>query len=204
MKSSTKPFSQACENNRKPILSVLQRVFNNCHHVLEIGSGSGQHAVFFAAKLQQLCWQTSDLPINHTGINLWIDDYPQDNLRRPLALDVDQEHWPDGSDGGFDAVFSANTLHIMSWQQVKQLFRRLKTVIKCNALVAIYGPFNYSGQYTSESNRRFDAGLKSQHPAMAIRDIEQVNQLAHDNGFKLLEDYAMPANNRLVVWQFSL
>ena len=201
-----KPFSQACENNRKPILSILRRVFKNSRHVLEIGSGTGQHAVFFAAKMPHLCWHTSDLPTNHSGINLWINDYPHNNLRRPISLDVSRDNWAsdiDKPDEGFDAVFSANTLHIMSWPQVQQLFSKLPATIRRNALVAIYGPFNYSGDYTSESNKQFDAWLQSRHPEMAIRDIEQVNQLAHCNGFKLLEDNAMPANNRLIIWQFS-
>ena len=140
----SKHFSQACENNREPILLALQRIFDNSRDVLEIGSGTGQHAVFFAANMPHLCWHTSDLPANHNGINAWINDYPRHNLRRPLLLDVDQDIWPIGStvdvgaDVGnkFDAVFSANTLHIMTWPQVEQLFRKVTTVIKYDALVA--------------------------------------------------------------------
>lgn len=185
-------------------MSVLERIFAHSQQLLEIGSGTGQHAVFFAAKLQHLYWQTSDVAANHAGINLWIDDFPRPNLRRPVLLDVDQQHWPGGPDNGrFDAVFSANTLHIMSWPQVKRLFQQLPAVIGPQARVAVYGPFHYRGRHTSEGNRQFDAWLQRRHRDMGIRDKEQVDPLARANGFSLLEDNAMPANNRLLVWQYT-
>lgn len=193
-----KPFSQACENNKRPILSVLQRVFADRRRVLEIGSGTGQHAVFFAQHLPHLQWQTSDLPDNHAGINAWLKEAQLDNLLPPLAIDADQQPWPIEP---VDAVFSANTLHIMSWQQVQRLFRGIAVHTLPRAKVVIYGPFNYGGRFTSESNRDFDAWLKQQAAHQGIRDFEAVNALAEDRGFQLLEDNPMPANNRLLVWE---
>jgi len=193
-----KPFSQACENNQQPIFQVLQAVLASSRHVLELGSGTGQHAVYFAPRLSHLIWQTSDLAVNHSGINAWIDEYPAENLCRPVVLDVDRQPWP-VTDA--DAVFTANTCHIMSWQSVINLFAGLETLLKPGAHVVIYGPFNYGGEFTSDSNARFDQMLKQNAPHRGIRDFEAVNRLASDAGLTLLDDHAMPANNRLLVWQ---
>lgn len=193
-----KPFSQACENNKRPILTILQRVFADRQRVLEIGSGTGQHAVFFAEHLPHLVWQTSDLEDNHAGINAWLDEAALDNLRAPLEIDADRQPWPIDP---VDAIFSANTLHIMSWQQVQRLFRGIAASTLPRAKVAIYGPFNYGGRFTSDSNRNFDAWLKEQAAHRGIRDFEAVSALADDQGFQLLEDNPMPANNRLLVWE---
>ena len=193
-----KPYSQSCENNKQPILHVLQRVFAGTRFVLEIGSGSGQHAVYFSRKLAHLVWQTSDLAENHGGINQWIDEYPAENLRRPLTINADDQHWPIDK---VDGIFSANTCHIMPWESVENLFSNIKKVITENSVVAIYGPFNYGGNFTAESNKKFDAWLKQQAPHQAIRDFEKINQLAEKAGLKLVEDNAMPANNRLLVWK---
>ncbi len=193
-----KPFSQACENNCDPILSVLTRIFADRNSVLEIGSGTGQHAVYFAASLAHLQWYTSDLAGNHAGINLWIDDYRGDNLHRPCLLDVNAAQWPAPA---VDAVFTANTFHIMSWQSVQAFFAGIDQVLAPAALLAVYGPFNYGGAYTSDSNARFDSWLKAQTAHQGIRDFEKVDALARSAGFSLLEDNAMPANNRLLVWR---
>ena len=196
-----KPFSQACANNQEPILQVLQRIFADCHKVLEVGSGTGQHAVHFARHLPQLEWFTSDLLDNHDGINLWIDEYPLPNLHRPRLLDVLQTDW---QVPGVDAVFTANTFHIMPWQAVFAFFAGLGADAGGPleaGLLAVYGPFNYGGEYTSDSNTRFDAWLKAQAAHQGIRDFEKVNALAGDAGFTLLEDNPMPANNRLLVWR---
>ncbi|WP_461516295.1 DUF938 domain-containing protein [Porticoccus sp.] len=200
---NNKPFSQACENNREPILTVLQRVFADRRRVLEVGSGTGQHAVYFAPRMPHLVWQTADLPDNHPGINSWIDDCPANNLYRPLALNADQRPW---SMNGYqpDALFTANTCHIMSWSSVEHLFAELGTLLEQDAVLAIYGPFNYQGNYTSESNARFDQWLKQMAPHQGIRDFEAVDRLAQQIGFMLVEDNPMPANNRLLVWHKKL
>lgn len=193
-----KPFSQACENNKQPILDVLARVFADREQVLEVGSGTGQHAVCFAANLPHLHWQTGDLPAHHSGIKQWIDEAQLSNLAEPINTDVDQQAW---SMEPVDAVFSANTLHIMSWAQVQKFFQALSAVTVPGAIVAVYGPFNYAGKFTSESNRSFDAWLKQRGADQGIRDFEAVNGLAEAIGLALLEDNAMPANNRLLVWE---
>ncbi|MGQ9424754.1 DUF938 domain-containing protein [Gilvimarinus sp. F26214L] len=195
-----KPFSQACENNKQPILDVLQRVFADRTQVLEIGSGTGQHAVYFAEKMPHLHWQTSDLPENHPGIVEWLNDAKLPNLSKPIVLDADQQPWRVEP---VDAVFSANTLHIMSWTQVQRFFKALPSVTRPGAVIAIYGPMNYNGNFTSDSNRNFDAWLKQRGAHQGIRDFESVNALAEEAGLNLLEDNPMPANNRLLVWKKS-
>ncbi|MGS2723560.1 DUF938 domain-containing protein [Porticoccus sp. GXU_MW_L64] len=193
-----KPFSQACENNKAPILAVLKKTFANSTHVLEVGSGTGQHAVFFAPQLSHLHWHTSDLPENHSGINQWIDEFPSANLQRPLLLDADMPKW---ALENIDAVFTANTCHIMSWESVQNLFAHVGGLLQSSGRFCIYGPFNYDAKYTSESNARFDVWLKEQAPHRAIRDFEAVEKLAADQGMSLVKDYEMPANNRLLVFE---
>ncbi len=192
-----KPYSAACERNREPILAVLRQHFADRHQVLEIGSGTGQHAVHFAAALPQLQWQTSDRPDYHAGIGAWLREAALPNLRPPLALDVGGT-WPQAC---FDAVYSANTLHIMAWSEVQLLFARLPLVMTADAKLVVYGPFNYGGRYSSESNAEFDRSLRTSAPHMGIRDFEAVDALAHAAGLHLLDDVAMPANNRCLIWQ---
>jgi len=193
-----KPFSQACENNKQPILDILLRVFSDRKQVLEIGSGTGQHAVHFAPQLPQLIWQTADLEHNHEGINAWIDDNPAENLRSPLPLDADHLPWLFDP---VDAAFTANTCHMMAWSSVVNMFAGLDSAMEPNATLAIYGPFNYNGKFTSESNARFDQWLKQKAHHQGIRDFEAINKLAGKIGLSLIEDNEMPANNRLLVWQ---
>lgn len=195
---AVKPFSQACENNRQPIVEVLLRAFADCREVLEIGSGTGQHAVYFAPRLPHLRWLTSDLRVHHAGILAWLDAHPAANLSPPLDLDVDCPSWPVNRT---DGVFTANTCHIMAWASVVNLFSGVSQVLAAGGTLAIYGPFNYGGHFTSDSNARFDAWLKQQAPHQGIRDFEAVNQLAKSAGLTLLDDHAMPANNRLLVWR---
>ncbi|MDO9451582.1 MAG: DUF938 domain-containing protein, partial [Stagnimonas sp.] len=161
------------------------------------GSGTGQHAVHFAAALPQLQWQTSDRPAYHEAIRAWLAEAALPNALPPLMLDV-QGPWPAQT---FDALFTANTLHIMGWAEVQQFFAALPSVLTADALLIVYGPFNYGGAFSSESNAAFDADLKSRAPQMGIRDFEAVDALARAAGFHLLRDYALPANNRCVVWQ---
>ncbi|HJS91423.1 MAG TPA: DUF938 domain-containing protein [Steroidobacteraceae bacterium] len=192
-----KPHSEACERNRGPILEALREHFADRRRVLEIGSGTGQHAVHFAAALPRLIWQTSDLEPGLPGIRLWIEEAGLPNLPPPIALDV-TGLWPHTS---FDAIFTANTLHIMSWPQVRALFRALPAVLAPDALLAIYGPFNTNGRFTSDSNAAFDTWLKQRSPESGIRDFAAVDELARSIGFALVEDRPMPANNRTLVWR---
>ncbi len=192
-----KPFSPACECNREPILDVLRDWFADRKQILEIGSGTGQHAVHFAAALPKLRWQASDVAENLPGIRLWLKEAALPNTPAPIAWDVDD---PPPA-GEYDAVFSANTLHIMSWKEVEQMFAALPSITKRGAVLVIYGPFNYEGQYTSQSNAQFDEALHSANPKRGIRDFEEVDALAAAAGFVLKEDRAMPANNRCIVWK---
>jgi SAM-dependent methyltransferase len=195
--SDRKPYSEACERNRGPILDVLRDRFADRRRVLEIGSGTGQHAVHFAAGLPQLTWQTSDVAANLPGIRLWLEESGLPNLPQPLALDVTGS-WPGAR---FDAVFTANSLHIMSWPEVRALFAALPQVLAADATLAVYGPFNYAGRFTSASNASFDAWLKQRSAHSGIRDFAAVDELARAIGFTLLEDRPMPANNRTLIWR---
>lgn len=200
-----KPFAPACERNREPILQVLLHHFADRRHVLEIGSGTGQHAVHFAAAMPWLDWQCSDRAGYLAGITRWLEDAALPNTPPPAMLDVEDVRWPRASstDGRFDALFTANTLHIMGWPQVQALFSALPGIASDNAVLVVYGPFNDGGNYTSESNREFDGWLKARDPASAIRDLEAVDALAQAAGFALIEDVAMPANNRCLVWRHA-
>lgn len=194
----TKPFSQACENNKQPILNVLCRVFANQKHVLEIGSGTGQHAVYFAKNLPFLTWQTSDLVINHAGINQWIADFSTANIRPPLAIDLVSTQ---PITENIDAIFSANTLHIISWSLVQNFFNMVEKQLTKNGVLCVYGPFNYQGKYTSASNTNFDLWLKTRDEHSGIRDFEAICQLATKASLYLQEDIEMPANNRILIFQ---
>lgn len=205
-----KPHSPSCERNRGPILAVLREYFAQCRHVLEIGSGTGQHAVHFAKAMPWLRWQCSDRAEYLPGIRLWLDEAGLANTPAPVELDVAVGPWPSPSpllpragegSTGFDAAFSANTLHIMGWAQVEAFFAGLRTALIDNATLVIYGPFNYGGAFTSDSNRAFDASLKARDPRMGIRDFEAVVGLAQGIGLRLVDDVAMPANNRCLVWR---
>ena len=149
-----KPFSQACENNKRPILDILTTVFSETKYVLEIGSGTGQHAVFFGQKSPHLTWQTSDLLINHHGINLWLDETGSANVQRPIVIDLDKTWSMPKGDLPVDGLYTANTLHIISWALVVKFFEDIKLNLAPNAKLCIYGPFNYEGKFSSESGVR--------------------------------------------------
>lgn len=193
-----KPFSQACENNKDPILQVIRTVFSQPTTVWEIGSGTGQHACYFARHLPHIEWQLTDRSAYISGISLWQEEAQLANLKPPLTLDVTDTVWPCNS---IDALFTANTLHIMSRDEVQIFFARLPLNLNAKALVCIYGPFNYNDAYTSDSNARFDQWLKSQNTLSGIKDFEDIVLLATSMGFELVNDVAMPANNRLLVLQ---
>ncbi len=198
MPPSAKPQAPACDRNRDPILEVLRQHFANRRHALEIGSGTGQHAVYFAAALPRLTWQTSDVADNLAGIRTWLEEARLPNLPPPVRLDVNGA-WPQSA--RYDAAFSANTLHIMSWGDVQRMFEGLGAVLAEDATLAIYGPFNYRGRFTSKSNAEFDQWLKQRSSDMGIRDFEAIDALARSIQLQLVEDRAMPANNRTLVWQ---
>ena len=185
-----KPFSEASERNREPILAVLKRVFASSRKVLEIGSGTGQHAAYFSAALPHLAWQASDVAEHLGGIRLWGVE--------PIELNVDQP-WPKVD---ADAVFSANTAHIMSWPQVQRTFAGIAGMPSFE-LFCLYGPFSHGGRHTSESNARFDAMLRTRDPASGVRDFQDICALAQQCGMRVDEDNAMPANNRLLVFRKS-
>lgn len=193
-----KPFSESCEQNKAPILEVLQDVFADRQRVLEIASGTGQHAVFFGRALPHLIWLTSELTLNHAGIRMWLDEAQLSNVLPPVEIDVSSAAWPVGS---VDAIFNANTVHIVSWPEVERMFAGIGQVLETGGVLCLYGPFNYGGNFTSDSNARFDAWLKSRDPESGVRDFEAINQLAELQGLSLRKDVAMPANNRTLVWQ---
>jgi SAM-dependent methyltransferase len=198
---SSLPDAPATARNREPILAILREQFAACRRVLEIGSGTGQHAVYFGAALPHLSWQTSDLPEHHAGIHAWIAASQPSNVLPPLELDAGRpETWPDRC---FDAVFSANTLHIMGWPEVESLFANLPRVLEADARLVIYGPFNVDGKFTAPSNETFDAQLRAADSRRGIRDLEAVQALAADVGLIPVADVPMPANNRCVVWRYS-
>ena len=194
---SEKPFSPASERNREPILTVLREWFADRTRVLEIGSGTGQHAAHVAAAMPQLLWQCSDRADYLSGIRLWLDEAALPNTPPPLQLNV-MGNWPTER---YDALFSANTLHIMAWHEVEHMFAKLPSITTNDAYVAIYGPFNIRGRFTSESNALFDRDLKMRGAHMGIRDVADVDALASKAGFDLVDDVAMPANNRLRLWK---
>ncbi|HET6630078.1 MAG TPA: DUF938 domain-containing protein [Woeseiaceae bacterium] len=192
------PNAPACERNRQPILTVLQEELRDKSRVLEIGSGTGQHAVFLGAALPRLRWQTSDLPEHHEGIRAWLEHAGLDNVWPPLSLDV--ESFDPGA-LSFDAVFSANTAHIMRLEAVRCTFELAGKVLEQGGVFCLYGPFNFDGRFSSDSNAAFDASLKQRDPAMGIRDIEQLDRFAATVGLSRVRLYAMPANNHVAVWQ---
>jgi hypothetical protein len=191
-----KPYAPSCDKNREPILAVLRERLAERTALLEIGSGTGQHAVYFAPALPRLSWQTSDRAENLPGIRAWLAEAGLQNTPAPIELDVTGP-WPARR---FDAVFTANTLHIMPWSAVEALFAALPGVMIEHAIFVAYGPFNYGGRFTSESNARFDASLKAGAPHQGIRDFDDLDTLARRAGMALAEDVAMPSNNRCLVW----
>lgn len=193
------PFSPACERNREPILAVLRQHLAEPARVLEVGGGTGQHAEYFAAHLPHLHWHSSDRADYLPGLATRLAQADLPNLPAPFELDVSRcELWPAQR---FDAVYSANTLHIMGWSEVEQFFRLVDSVLEPRSTLIVYGPFNYGGRFTSESNAAFDAQLRADDPRRGIRDFEAVDALARAQGFALVTDFAMPANNRCLVWR---
>jgi len=195
------PFSPACEENKQPILAALAPRLDSVRSLLEIGSGTGQHAVHFARALPDLKWQCSDVRYHLGGIRRWIDEAGLPNLPAPLELDVDGD-WVDAFSGhGYDAVYSANTAHIMSLKQVEQMLAGVGTLLPAGGRFFLYGPFSVDGQHTSASNAGFDRSLRIQNPLSGVRDLRALEGFANPAGLSLEEQIAMPVNNLMLVWR---
>ena len=193
-----KPFAESCEQNKQPILAVLSQYLADRQSVLEIGSGTGQHAVFFAEQFSHLTWIASDQVEYHAGINMWLEDSSLENIQGPFMLDVNQQDWPIEAT---DAVFSANHVHLMGWPSVVNMFAGIGRVLNKGGYFCLYGPFIYNGKFTSESNANFDVWLKQRDPVSGVRDFEALQELAEKAGLTFIHDHDMPANNRILVWQ---
>lgn len=190
-----KPFSQACENNKGFILEVLKQEFKAVNSVLEIGSGTGQHAAHFAKHLSHLTWQTSDQLEYHQGIYLWLQEYQLNNLFPPLQLRLLKDPWPEQD---FDGFFTANTAHIMQKSEVIELMRKVNLVMPKTGVFCQYGPFKVDGKFTSQSNEDFHNKLVGQGLG-GYRDIEELQEWA--TALNLEKIIEMPANNLLLVWR---
>ncbi len=201
--SGNLPFSRACENNKQAILDVLQKELIASTQVLEVGSGTGQHSVYFAPNLVHLQWQTSDVSANHYAISSWHIAYPAPNLHAPLAFDLLRDALPSSPTANtpYDAVFTANTLHIIAWSLVEKLFELVGDALPIEGKLIVYGPFNENGHYTSEGNRQFDVMLRQGNPDSGIRDREDIVNLAKLHSLIITATYPMPANNQLLVFQ---
>jgi SAM-dependent methyltransferase len=189
------PISEACERNKEPILAVLRMSFAEVRNVLEIGSGTGQHAVHFARHLTHLTWHPTEQLSYLPDLTARVQREGSPNLRAATVLDVRQSVWPVLS---VDAVFTANTLHIMSWTEVMAMYRGIGEVLAPRGVLCVYGPFRYAGEYTSDSNRAFDQMLKERDPRSGLRDVNAVTELAASFGLDLLADHDLPAFNRLL------
>jgi cyclopropane fatty-acyl-phospholipid synthase-like methyltransferase len=192
------PFSEASERNKGPILAVLRDELAGSRDVMEIGAGTGQHAVHFALELPHLTWQPTDRAEYLAGLAARVAAEGSENLYPPLELDVTHSRWPSVR---ADVIYSANTLHIMSWSEVEAFLSGVGRVLPDRGLLLIYGPFRYRGQFTSQSNARFDLSLKARDPQSGVRDFEAVDALATAEGLARRADHAMPSNNQLIVWQ---
>lgn len=192
-----KPQSASCDDNQQVIFEAIQPYLKNLNEVFEVASGTGQHAIYFSSRLTHISWQTSELEAHLSGIHLWLDEAKLANVLYPVELDVSKS-WPQKT---YDAVFSANALHIMSHAQVEHFIDGVSSILNDNGICLIYGPFNYQGNYTSQSNQRFDQWLKQQHPDSCIKDFEWLIGLAEKQNLNLFKDQAMPCNNRLLILQ---
>lgn len=184
--------------NREPILEVLKQYIDHTGRLLEIGSGTGEHAIFLAKHIPKLQWVTSDQKINHQNIKRWLKEAKLSNIHGPEVLKIGKDDFPRGK---FDYVFTANTLHIMSWKEDKSFFKLLGKRLREGAKVFIYGPFNYNEKFTSVSNQEFDQWLKERDSKSGIRNFEDVLQSMNKFGFELIHDHTMPSNNRFLVFE---
>ena len=195
---SDKPFSEYAERNSGPILEVLRNELSDCTKILEIGSGTGQHAHRFASELPSLLWQTSDLDENHDGIGAWVSGSQLANLLSPISLDV---LTADIKAASYDAAYSANTAHIMSIDAVEKMFCLVGKALTHRGVFCLYGPFRLGGEFNTASNAAFDENLRTRNEEMGIRDIESLDDFGSSCGLSRERLYAMPANNHLAIWR---
>lgn len=192
-----KPLAPATDRNKQAILGVIREEFRNCASILEIGSGTGQHAVHFAAELGHVTWQTSDVEENQAGILAWLRDASLDNVREPLVLDVMDDPVLTGD---YDGVFSANTAHIMSFEAVEKMISLAGSVLRDGGVFVLYGPFRQDGEFNTVSNAEFHQSLRQRDPDMGIRHLEDLDRLAGAGDMRRTRLYAMPSNNHIAVW----
>ncbi len=192
-----KPYALSCDKNSEPILEVLKDYLPGHQALLELGAGTGQHAIYMAPHFKNMTWTVADMQDRHEGIQMWIKDFPRANVKGPVEYEAGKTPLPDGD---FDVVFTANTLHIMSWSHGLQMFDDLQG-LKSEALFVVYGAFNYDGKYSSESNKKFDQWIKDRFPEGGIRDFEKVEEELRQRHFQLVKDHEMPANNRLLIFK---
>ncbi len=190
-----KPYSESCEQNKEPILSVISPLLASVSSVLEIGSGTGQHAIYFSKMMPHLSWHTSDCRPYLEGINAWISEASHKNVMPPFELDVSASKWPNAK---YDAIFTANSLHIMNKQNADDLIEGAAAILNKGGSLIIYGPFNYNGSFSSESNKQFNQWLKDRDAQSGIKHFEDIALLALGNNMQLVTDYEMPANNRIL------
>lgn len=193
-----KPYADSCDQNRDPIFAVIQPLLQQSKNVLEIGSGTGQHAIYFGAQLPHLRWHTSDRREYHAGIQAWLEEAALPNVLPPIELDVQRSAWPVLD---IDTIFSANTTHIMHWSDVQALFAGAGRLLPSGGLLLLYGPFSFSGQHSSASNVHFDQHLRNRDPLSGIRDFDDLNEIAATAGLLFRHNYEMPVNNRILFWQ---
>jgi cyclopropane fatty-acyl-phospholipid synthase-like methyltransferase len=195
-----RPYAESAQRNAEPILEILRHEFRDRSEVLEIGSGTGQHAVRLASELEHLTWQTSDLDENHAGISAWVADARLPNVRAPISLDV----MTADLSSSYDAVYSSNTAHIMSFDAVVRMFALVANVLHPEGVFCLYGPFRRFGEFNTGSNAQFDANLRSRDPAMGIRDLEELDELGAMHGLRRTSLYAVPSNNLVAVWRKTM
>lgn len=199
MSKIEKPFAPACERNQEVILQVLKmNLRTDDKNILEIGSGTGQHAVYMGKHLSGITWQTADVKDNHDGINMWLNEADLENVLPPIDYQIGHSQWPAVV---ADVVFSANVLHIISEELVERFIKDLGDNLQKGNRVMFYGPFKYNGQFTSESNADFQVWLKEIDSRRGIRDFEKVNELLGQQNITLIEDVTMPANNQLLIFE---
>jgi len=192
-----RPYAEYAARNAAPILEILEREFGSASRVLEIGSGTGQHAVAFAAAMEHLHWQTSDLDENHAGIRAWVEDAGIENVAPPLSMDVRDANVENDA---YDAAFSSNTAHIMGIDAVEKMFSLVGKTLRPGGVFCLYGPFRQGGQFNTQSNADFDANLRQRDPVMGIRDVEKLDEFAVAAGLQRVRFYAVPSNNNVAVW----
>lgn len=191
------PFAEACERNREPILEALMPRLPARGWVLEIGSGTGQHVVYFARKFSRLSWQPSDLGGQLPGLDARIRAEGGPNILPAIELDVGGA-WPDRR---YVAACSANTAHIMGWPAVCDMIAGVAPRLEPSGAFFLYGPFHLGGKATSASNAEFDRRLRAQDPSMGVRDVEALDAQARLHGMSLRERIGMPSNNQLLVFR---